>query len=297
METEEITSEETTEATETAETTVDETTDAVEAPVEPRMGDPVDEPSVEPSAEPEGAETTETAEPEVPTISPEFVKRADFYGLNAGDLEGINEGQLTKIFASIDRRSMGDPQQAPTEPAQAASAQQLPEYQPFKMELDAEMDESFSGPYGKFADHMNAQFKELHSFRQLVVTELQAVNTIRELAEVDSFVSALGDAWVDSYGTGAMAHMDPQSPQYKNRLEIYRGAGRMIQDGRSGHLSPPDALLRSHRAKFVDKIVETETQKRVDKSAARKTQMSDRPSKGKAPTKDPRQQAVEAMRS
>lgn len=276
-----------------------EETETVESEVIEESDELVEEESVDSELEPDlGVEddSTEPVDEGPPPIDAALLERGKRFGLNAEDFDGLSQEKMDKIFTTLDRGYQQEPEFTAT-PSKSITQQETPQYEPHKMEFDSELvDESYTKPLMAQHEHMNKQFKEMHDFRQQVISEVNAMGILMEMQQVDHFITSLGDEWTDSYGAGATVNMDPQSATFKDRLAVYRSAKRMMTDEqRNGHLPLPEALKRSHRSKFTEKIIERESKKRTGKSAKRRTQMSDRPAKGKSPTLSPEEEAVAAF--
>jgi hypothetical protein len=147
-------------------------------------------------------------------------------------------------------------------------------------------------------EQLNGKLKEVYDFRRQAQEELQAMNVLREFSDFDRFLSGLGEDWVSDYGTGATVDMDPQSNEFRKRLEVFNGAKSMQADAqrRRQRMSVSNALTRSHRAVHWDRIAEQERKKLDGKIDRRQKAFVERPTKGKSPAMSPREEAIEAWK-
>lgn len=227
-----------------------------------------------------------------------MIDRANGYGLTAEDIEGFDSAKLDKMFSGIDRRLMQPQQQQQPQPQQRATPQPVmpTAYEPLKLEFGEDIDESLSGPFKGFMEQMNGQFENMHKFRQEVTREFENRDMKRDFNQFDTYVNGLGDEWGSVYGKGNTLDMDPNSAEFKKRIEVFAGAQSLSRDAisRAQRLSTNDSWTRSHHAVNWDKVAEMERAKIGGKVEARQRSFGERPSKGKTPAMSPRDQALEA---
>lgn len=260
-------------------------------------GEPVDE--IPAGAGPEDETSADAEVAAAPAISDALIGRARDYGLSQNDLEGLDDPRLETIFAAIDRGRMAPAPTAPPVdqivPRNTPTAASI--YAPLKLELGDDLDESVMKPFQSVAQHVNDQMKEMHSFRDEVRQELQALNLLREVTDFDGFISSLGEEWNPDYGVGSFLEMDQSSREFKKRMDVYNGARSLITDAaqRRQPMSLANAHLRSHRAVNWDRIAEIERNKINGKVAKRRQGFSERPTRAKPSALSPRDEAVRAF--
>lgn len=224
-----------------------------------------------------------------------LVERAKGYGMD--DLEGFDAPRLEKMFASIDRRLMQPQQQQMQyqQPQQVQPQAVMPtEYTPLKLEFGEDIDESLVAPLQGVVEQLNNQLGDVHKFRQQVNQEFQTLNLLREFNQFDSFINALGDEWHSDYGQGATLEMDPKSPEFLKRLDVFTGSQNMSRTAaqRGQSLNRGESWKRSHHAVNWDKIAEKANAKVTGKVESRQRSFGERPTKGKSPAMSPRDEAM-----
>lgn len=236
--------------------------------------------------------STEEAAPA--ELSAEILSRAKSYGLDAEDLAGLDDSRLQSMFAKMDRRSMGPSvPKAPAAPkAPITTAEQT--FVPFELKLDEFVDESIATPLKGIVEHLNGQMKEVHSYRQRVLKELNAINTVRAVQEFDRYIESLGGDWSDKYGSGSTLEMDSESPEFQSRLEIYTGAEGLVANSkkRGSTMMRRDSWERSHRATNWDRIADQARKDVGNKVDRRVSQFAERPTRGTVPAMTPREAAI-----
>ncbi|MHC4176285.1 MAG: hypothetical protein ACYSWU_02195, partial [Planctomycetota bacterium] len=185
---------------------------------------------------------------------------------------------------------------APETPADASGARPIPGFNPLKLDVPDDVDESIVKPLNALVDHMNNQMRDVAIYRQQVQKELHAANLAQEVSQFDTFVAGLGDEWKEHYGTGATLDMDPNSPVFKNRMEVFFGAQNWRQDAkrRRQHMNKPDSWKRGHHAVNWDRVAEL-TGKKTDAKVDRRRQgFSEQPTSGKPTGLSPKEEAIRA---
>jgi hypothetical protein len=273
--------------------------------------DDVQEPFVEDVTEPTDAEVVDAVEDQdvggqpiedsaPAAFSPQTIGRARDYGLSESDLEGMDSAKVERMFSAIDRRIMRP--QEPVSGAQPPAPQAGPrgpvtgQYVPLKLEHNDDVDESVTKHVQTVVDHVNESMQGLHTFRQQMMEEVQAINTLRELGDFDRFVGGLGDEWTSVYGSGATVDMDPQSAEFRARMDVFQGAKTLRDDAtrRRQPLALADAHLRSHRGVNWDRIEEHSRASRDDKVKKRRNASAERPTRGKTAAMSPKEEAIAA---
>lgn len=245
-------------------------------------------------------EGEDVGEPIEPALSAEIIERAKGYGLEGDDLGyfGGEDSRAERMFAAIDRRTMGPTPGAVPEAQPNTVIQQQEAYKPFEVTFGEDLDESVSGPMRGMVDHFNTTMKQAHEFRQAVENEIRAINLMSQLNNFDGYINGLGPEWAEQYGAGSTLDMDPQSKAFQTRMDVFRGGDSLManQNGQ-GTMRQGAAWKRSHQGHNYDRIAEMERKKLEGKITERSTQFGERPtSGGKKPSGlTPREAAVKAI--
>ena len=272
-----------------------------------------------PKATPKAAEADpeEIAEPQEPEpepkapepvkakLSDDILKEAQGYGIDAADLDGMDDVSARKHMISVDKTlaKIGakalmttpiqepgqQPQQqqtplAPQQAAQPTQPQQPVPFEAYKLKLKKEeYDEMVVAELEGMSSHYQAQIDQLRS----AITPLYQSEESRQIQQVvsafDNEFAAMGPEWKDVLGEGPTFGMPKDSPQRKLRERIMPTAKSILESLQrsTGNLNPVtfDALVRrAINAEAGDKVVEIERKRLAKAIGPRKGATVNRPS-------------------
>jgi len=213
------------------------------------------------------------------------LERASQYGLSDSDLKGLNDDAAASVMAAIDRGLMSQ-RPEPVQNVPAAQQQDTAQvgasfgFEPLKIELGEDLDESVTKPIQSIVESVNGRLKQVTEFQANLVKELQAMETIRQLSEFDGFIAGLGDDFKAEYGSGSTLDMDPNSQAFKDRMEVFYGAQSIFENmaRRGQKMTMADARRRAHGGKFFNKIRDIEKRSVMSEIDRRRASSSERPS-------------------
>ena len=256
-----------------------------------------------------GIETETMPEPselvESPALSDELTQRAKDYGFAAETFAGMDDAVVSNVLNTFDQRLAGMQPQPPTDgapgqpsaqPQQQQGAPFGAEFKPLVVDFGEELDEGLVKSFGGMVDGLNGQLKELHQVRQAIGREVVAINQLREFDSLDRFIESLGEEWTDVYGKGRTQDMNPQSAEFRKRIEM--GTGGNAIGANMARINQPmrqwDAWQRGHYAVNHERLAEMERKKQDGRRKGRQARFSEPPQKGKTPTTSNREAAEAA---
>lgn len=244
-------------------------------------------------------DAAEVAESSKPTISDATLGRADAYGIPRAELEGLSDAQASRLFATIDRRTMQSPAAQQPQAQQPQQTETPQGYVPYEPEFPEELDEALVGVLKGFTKHVNDHLAGLDGRTQDVIGAIQSQDMVREIEGFDRFIADLGEDWEGEYGKGPTLDMDPNSSEYRTRMEVLFGSRNLRTDAqrRRSPITAKAAHKRAHGGMHYDKIAEREREKLNGKLAKRRRGASERPARGKTGTLSPHDHAVEQWKA
>jgi hypothetical protein len=250
--------------------------------------------TAEPTSELQGEPT------ESPTLSDGVARRVKDYGFGPDDFPGLDDAAVSGVLGAFDRRlATMQPQAQPGAQPEPAPQQQAPtglEFKPLAIEFGEDVDEGLSKSIGGLLEGVNGRLKEAHEFQQKVANEFQGYAQLRHFEALDRFIASKGEEFVDVYGTGATAEMDPQSAAFVKRIELYTGGNAIAaaQAGIGRPMRQTDAWERGHHAVNHERLAATERKNQDGRRKKRQAQFGEPPSKGKTPVAGNREAAIAA---
>lgn len=171
-------------------------------------------------------------QPEEPAVNEALMSQARDLGFSDEDLEGIDQSRVERMIAAVDRRaidamnkiwSTNQPQSpAPAGMGAAPAGPQSPTGAPFPQQFKIDLDPN------EYDDKLVATLNAMNQYWAQQFQALQAAAPAANVADdpttrwFDAQFSGLGEDYVSVFGKGTVDELRPDSPEEKNRLELYR---------------------------------------------------------------------------